>query len=129
MNKITMTCLAAALAATSLSAGAADKMMKSGMTMSNDMKAMDTNGDGMISKDEYMKHAEMMFEGMQKNKDGMVDMKHMSMTKGHTMAKGDAMMKSDPMMKSDMNMKGGSMMKSDGPMTKSGITTGQKAPN
>lgn len=119
MKTITMTALAVALLSTGLPASAADSMKlmkKDRMSMSKDMKAMDTNGDGMISKEEYMKHSEMMFEGMQKNKDGMIDMKHMSMTKG------GSMMKSEPMMKGDA-------MKADKPMTKAGITTGQKAPN
>jgi hypothetical protein len=41
------------------------------------MKMMDTNGDGMISKDEFMKHHEMMWEKMKKNNTGSVDMKDM----------------------------------------------------
>ncbi|EGF32135.1 hypothetical protein IMCC9480_2874 [Oxalobacteraceae bacterium IMCC9480] len=41
------------------------------------MKEMDANGDGMISKEEFMKHHEKMFDAMPKNKDGMVDMKAM----------------------------------------------------
>ena len=124
MNRLTATLLAAGLIGASVSASAADnlkldnKMMKGSMNMSKDMKAMDANGDGMISKDEYMKHYETMYEGMQKNKDGMVDMKHVSMMKGasmkgHTMAKGDSMMKSDSVMKSTPMMKSEPMMKSD----------------
>ncbi len=41
------------------------------------MKMMDTNKDGMISKDEFMKHHEMMYEKMKKNSAGMIDMKDM----------------------------------------------------
>ena len=41
------------------------------------MKMMDTNGDGMISKDEFMKHHEMMWDKMKKNSTGSVDMKDM----------------------------------------------------
>ena len=37
------------------------------------MKMMDTNGDGMVSKEEFMKYHEKMFDMMDKNKDGMVD--------------------------------------------------------
>lgn len=44
-----------------------------------DFKAMDKNGDGMISKDEFMKFHEMMFDKMKKNSAGMVDMKEMEM--------------------------------------------------
>lgn len=49
------------------------------MAMKMDFKAMDTNGDGMISKDEFMKFHEMMFDKMKKNPAGMVDMKEMEM--------------------------------------------------
>jgi Ca2+-binding EF-hand superfamily protein len=41
--------------------------------MKMDMKMMDSNGDGMISKDEFMKFHEMMFDKMKKNKSGMID--------------------------------------------------------
>jgi hypothetical protein len=43
------------------------------------MKMMDANGDGMISKDEFLKFHEMLFDRMKKNKAGMVDMKDMDM--------------------------------------------------
>ena len=60
----------------SASAVAMDEM-KMGMKM--DMKMMDTNGDGAISKDEFMRQHEMMYEKMKKNKNGTVDVKDMSM--------------------------------------------------
>lgn len=41
------------------------------------MKEMDANGDGMISKDEFMKYHEKMFDALPKNKDGLVDLKAM----------------------------------------------------
>ena len=41
------------------------------------MKEMDANSDGMISKEEFMKHHEKMFDAMPKNKDGLVDLKSM----------------------------------------------------
>ena len=41
------------------------------------MKMMDTNGDGVISKDEFMKHHEMMWDKMKKNSAGGVDLKDM----------------------------------------------------
>lgn len=50
-----------------------DGMHKGGM----EMKAMDTNKDGMISKEEFMTSHEAMYDGMKKNKDGMVDVKEM----------------------------------------------------
>jgi nitrate reductase alpha subunit len=37
------------------------------------MKMMDTNGDGMVSKEEFMKYQEKMFDMMDKSKDGMLD--------------------------------------------------------
>ncbi len=43
------------------------------------MKKMDANGDGMISKDEFMKHHEAMWDKMKKNSAGSVDMKDMEM--------------------------------------------------
>ena len=51
--------------------------MKHGMHM--DMKAMDTNHDGMISKAEFMKYHESMFARMKKGSNGMVSMKDMEM--------------------------------------------------
>ena len=40
-------------------------------------KQMDTDGDGMISKQEYMAHQEMMWSSMKKNKDGLASMHDM----------------------------------------------------
>jgi hypothetical protein len=40
--------------------------------MSFDAKAMDTNHDGKITKDEFMKYAEAKFDHMQKDAQGMV---------------------------------------------------------
>lgn len=50
--------------------------MKDGMGMQM-MKMMDTNGDGMISKDEFMKHHEAMYDNMKKGSNGMVSMMEM----------------------------------------------------
>lgn len=64
------------------------------------MKAMDTNGDGMISKDEFMKASQDHWDKMPKNKDGMVviaDMEKMHEDKMMKHEGHDAMMKkSDP---------------------------------
>ena len=49
--------------------------MKGGM----DMKMMDTNNDTMISKEEFMKHHESMYEKMKKDSNGMVSIKDMQM--------------------------------------------------
>ena len=70
-----------------------------------DMKVMDTNGDGMISKQEFMKFHEDMWAKMKKNKAGMVDVKDMQ-----AMMSG-GMMKNGSMMKDGSMMKGGSATK------------------
>ena len=41
------------------------------------MKMLDTNGDGMISKEEFVKHHEAMYDKLKKNSKGMVDIKDM----------------------------------------------------
>jgi Ca2+-binding EF-hand superfamily protein len=43
---------------------------------------MDTNGDGMISKAEYLKHHERMWAVFKKNKDGLVAMEDMKKVPG-----------------------------------------------
>lgn len=68
------------------------KMGQHPMDMASMKKMMDTNNDGMVSKEEFMKHHEMMFDKMKKNKMGMVDMKdmpmmHMGMSKDMKMTK------------------------------------------
>lgn len=40
-------------------------------------KGMDANGDGMLSRDEFMRHHELMYDRMEKTPDGQVDMKKM----------------------------------------------------
>lgn len=70
-----------------------------------DMKMMDTNNDNMISKQEFMKHQEAMFDKMKKNNQGMVATKDMEMTmqdgmRTNTM-RGDTMMKDGKAMKTD----------------------------
>jgi hypothetical protein len=54
-----------------------DKKMD--MDMGMHMKMMDVNGDGMISKEEFMKFHESMFDKMKKDSNGMVSMKDMRM--------------------------------------------------
>jgi hypothetical protein len=46
----------------------------------NKMNSMDTNGDGMVSKQEYVSHHEAMFDKMDKGGKGMVPMKDMEMS-------------------------------------------------
>ena len=57
--------------------------MKGGM----DMKMMDANNDGMISKEEFMKHHEAMYEKMKKGSNGMVSLKDMQMMHDSMMPK------------------------------------------
>ena len=54
--------------------------MHGGMTMN--MKMMDTNGDGMISRAEFNKYHAAMWTKMKKNKNGMVSMDDMKMMTG-----------------------------------------------
>ena len=89
MKKVIYLSLAATLF-TSLAGCAQDGMMKqdamnNGMAMKDgkgmmmDMTMMDTNGDGMISKDEFIKHHEIMYDKMKKSSNGMVSVKDMQM--------------------------------------------------
>ena len=104
MSKTLSILLGAALLAVTSASVAADNM-KPGAGMKMDMKTMDRNGDGMVSKDEFMKHHEAMYDKMKKNKDGMVDMKDMGMMMQSGM-KDERMMKSSTM-KDDKMMQGG----------------------
>jgi len=69
MKKLMMLLGAALLVSSAPSFAGGDKKM--------DPKMMDTNGDGMISRDEFMRHHEMMWDKMKKNSSGMVDVKEM----------------------------------------------------
>ena len=99
MRRLLYIFVAMGVASVSISAVAADDVKPQGMMM--DMKAMDTNHDGMISKQEFMKYHEKMWAMMKKNKSGMVDMKDMEMMHDGMMKDGamkDGAMK-DGMMK------------------------------
>ena len=70
----------------------AGMVMRDGMGMKMDMKMMDmkkmdANGDGMISKNEFIKHHEMMYDMMKKNNNGMVSVKDMQMMMDEMMKK------------------------------------------
>ena len=76
----------AALIFAGLSGCAQDGMMRhgsmqggAGMKGGMDMKMMDTDNDGMISKQEFMKHHESMYDKMKKGSNGMVSLKDMQM--------------------------------------------------
>lgn len=77
-----------------LSGCAQDGMMKQGsmnggmaMKEGMGMMMMDTNGDGMISRDEFIKHHEMMYDKMKKSSNGMVSVKDMQMMMDEMMKK------------------------------------------
>lgn len=48
------------------------------MGMAAHMRAMDANGDGMVSREEFMKAHEAMFDSMKKNDRGQVAMSDMA---------------------------------------------------
>ena len=52
-----------------------DQRMHKNMQMN--MKTMDANSDGMISRDEFMRFHEKRWGELKKNSSGMVDMKEM----------------------------------------------------
>ena len=64
------------------SMGMKDSMPMMNGTMMDMMKMADSNGDGMISKREFMKHHEAMFAGMKKTSNGMVSLKDMEAMHG-----------------------------------------------
>ena len=80
--------LAAGLTLTSVSVMAMDDCKNMNMMDKKMMEMMDKNGDGMISKSEFMAAHEMMFDHM-KNNQGMIDMKDMQKMK-KSMMKGGA---------------------------------------
>ena len=81
MNKTNLLVIAFALVAAGCTAIAADEkkagtgMMGNGM-MGKMMKKMDTNADGMLSKEEFMKGHEQMFDRM-KGPNGMIPVSDM----------------------------------------------------
>ncbi|MBS0423021.1 MAG: EF-hand domain-containing protein [Proteobacteria bacterium] len=53
------------------------------------MSAVDTNKDGKISKEEFMKHHEAMFDKKDVNKDGFIDREEMHRMMDHMHNHGD----------------------------------------
>lgn len=102
MKKITSALLAAGLAMSSVSIMAMDNNKNMNMKMMDmkmmDPKMMDKDGDGMISKTEFMEAHEMMFDRM-KNSDGMISVKDMQKMKRHMMKR--HMMTGGPAMPDD----------------------------
>ena len=80
MKKLISIALAAVFVGAGLSGCAQGGMMRQdGMKGGMDMKMMDTNNDGMISKAEFMNHHEAMYDKMKKDSSGMVSVKDMQM--------------------------------------------------
>lgn len=81
MNKLMWSVATLGIVAASSMTFAADAMMMKGdasdQCMMDHMKKMDTNGDGMISKDEYMVAMAKHWEMMHKSKGDMVSMDDM----------------------------------------------------
>lgn len=81
-----------------------DKMSGDKMSGDNMKMMMDANKDGMISRDEYMKHQETMWSKMTKNASGMVDAKSMTDMRADHMTSGS--MKSGDVKSSDTKPNG-----------------------
>jgi hypothetical protein len=94
MKKLISIGLVAVLFGAGLSGCARDGMMNrgsmkdgTGKNMNMDSTMMDANSDGMVSKEEFMKHHEAMFDKMKKDSNGMVSMKDMQMMMDSMMMK------------------------------------------
>ena len=93
MGKIASTLLVSALMCGATMAFAHDDAKHD--RMHSHMASMDTNGDGMISKEEFMAFHQAMWDKLPKNKDGMVTMKDLEDMHHDKMMKHDGMMKHD----------------------------------
>jgi hypothetical protein len=81
MNHSLLAVVGSALVVVGSLAMADDSMMNHGRTMTM-MQEMDTNGDGKISKEEYMAYYEKRWMQLKKDQNGMVDPKSMTMAHG-----------------------------------------------
>ena len=80
MRIITTTLLGSALALACSTVLAADPVpAKPGMSPMPHRQAIDTNKDGMLSREEFMSHHEKMWNDMKKTSAGLVDLKSMPM--------------------------------------------------
>lgn len=90
MNKLILSVAVAAVASVSSGAVASDEMKPSAGMMRGMMQKMDFNGDGMLSKDEFMKAHEDMFDRM-KGPNGTISLKDMPMHHQGKMKHGNMM--------------------------------------
>jgi len=111
MNKL-MAMIAGATLMCGASLAVADDAMMKGGGMHPDMSTMDANGDGMVSRDEFMQFHQTQWDRMPKNKDGMVAMKDMQMMHHDRMSGQPAMMHGKDVQ--DDKMKQDAVKKTDG---------------
>lgn len=71
-------------------------MRKGHMSRSNEAKMMDTNNDGMISKDEYMSYEEQKFSTMHQSSEGMVTTRDMESALNGTTRGSNKLQPSEP---------------------------------
>ena len=114
MNKSISLLLATGLLGASLGAIAQDTTMSDKQMMEADkaaamkMRAMDTNGDGWVSRAEFTKYHEDMYNSMHANADGTVDIRPVTKMQSRMMMGGKPM-------SIDMTLMGA---KSDGTVTR-----------
>lgn len=94
MNKIISSLCAAGLISVSFTSHSAalDDTARSSSSASGsgsvDWTVMDTNGDGLISRDEFMSYQERSYDGLQKNSSGMYELDSETRASG-SMGSGD----------------------------------------
>jgi hypothetical protein len=111
MKKLILAVAAATLAGAGFSSIAADnKMSGQGMMGMKGMKQFDSNGDKMLSKEEFMTGHEQMFDRM-KGQDGMISLENMQMNCMKMMMGQGGMMSEGGMMgnQGDAESQGGMM--------------------
>lgn len=97
MKSSILAVIGTALLGLSFASVADDSMMNHDQMMTMMIKDMDTNGDGKISKEEFMAYHEKMWTKMKKDSNGMVDAKSMMMQMMHNGMMGDKGMSKDSM--------------------------------